>query len=54
MNRAERRHMMKKIPGYKTALKQASRKAVDDLEKMFQETWNKAENRKEETNDAER
>lgn len=39
MNRAERRKMMKKIPGYKKALKDGSKKAVDDLEKMFQKQW---------------
>ena len=39
MNRAERRKMMKKIPGYKKALKNGSKKAVDDLEKMFQKQW---------------
>ena len=36
MNRAERRKMMKKFPGYKKAVKSGSKKAVDDLEKMFQ------------------
>ena len=39
MNRAERRKMMKKVPGYKKALKSGSKKAVDDLEKMFQKQW---------------
>ena len=39
MNRAERRHMMKTFPGYKKALKSASKKAVDDLETMFKRNW---------------
>ena len=39
MNRAERRKMMKKVPGYKKALKNGSKKAVDNLEKMFQKQW---------------
>lgn len=39
MNRAERRKMMKKVPGYKKALKSGSKKAVDDLEKMLQKQW---------------
>lgn len=39
MNRAERRKMMKKVPGYKKVLKSGSKKAVDDLEKMFQKQW---------------
>ena len=39
MNRAERRKMMKTIPGYKKALKSATEKAVDDLETMFRRNW---------------
>ena len=39
MNRAERRKMMKTIPGYKKALKSATEKAVDDLEAMFKRNW---------------
>lgn len=39
MNRAERRKMIKKFPGYKKALKSGTKKAVDDLEKMFQKQW---------------
>lgn len=39
MNRAERRKMMKTIPGYKNVMKEATQKAVDDLEKMFQKSW---------------
>lgn len=39
MNRAERRRMMKTIPGYKNALKSATEKAVDDLEMMFRRNW---------------
>lgn len=39
MNRAERRKMIKKFPGYKKALKSGSKKAVDDLEKIFQKQW---------------
>ena len=47
MNRAERRRMMHKLPRYRTALKQASREAVKDLEKMFQEKWKNQEEDKE-------
>lgn len=39
MNRAERRRVMKKFPGYRKALKSSSKKAVDDLEEMFQKQW---------------
>ena len=39
MNRAERRKMMKTIPGYKKALKSATEKTVDDLETMFRRNW---------------
>lgn len=39
MNRAERRKMMKTIPGYKKALKSVTGKAVDDLEAMFKRNW---------------
>ena len=39
MNRAERRKMMKTIPGYKKALKSATEKAVDGLETMFRRNW---------------
>lgn len=39
MNRAERRKMMKTVPGYKKALKSATGKAVDDLEAMFKRNW---------------
>lgn len=39
MNRAERRKMMKTIPGYKKALKFVTEKAVDDLEAMFKRNW---------------
>ncbi len=39
MNRAERRKIMKTIPGYKKALKSATEKAVDDLEIMFRRNW---------------
>ena len=41
MNRAERRKMMKTVPGYKKALKSATEKAVDDLEMMFKQNWEK-------------
>ena len=41
MNRAERRRMMKKFPGYRKVLKEASQKTVNDLEKMFQKQWDK-------------
>ena len=39
MNRAERRHIMKMVPGYKKVLKTATEKAVDDLENMFKQNW---------------
>lgn len=39
MNRAERRKMMKTIPGYKKALKSVTEKAVNDLETMFRRNW---------------
>lgn len=39
MNRAERRKMMKTIPGYKKALKSVTEKAVSDLETMFRRNW---------------
>lgn len=39
MNRAERRKMMKTVPGYKKALKSATEKAVDNLEMMFRRNW---------------
>lgn len=39
MNRAERRKMMKTIPGYKKALRSITEKAVDDLEMMFRRNW---------------
>ena len=39
MNRAERRKMIKTVPGYKKALKSATEKAVDDLETMFRRNW---------------
>ena len=43
MNRAERRKIMKKFPRYRKALKSGSKKAVDDLEKMFQKQWSNDE-----------
>ena len=43
MNRAERRRMMKKFPGYRRVLKEASQKTVNDLEKMFQKQWDNDE-----------
>jgi len=39
VNRAERRGIMKKFPEYRKALKSSSKKAVDDLEEMFQKQW---------------
>ena len=39
MNRAERRKMMKTIPGYKKVLKSVTEKTVDDLEMMFRRNW---------------
>lgn len=39
MNRAERRYMMKTVPGYKKVLKTATEKAVDDLKEMFMRKW---------------
>ena len=41
MNRAERRKMMKTVPGYKKAIKSATKKAVDNLEMMFKQNWEK-------------
>ena len=41
MNRAERRKMMKTVPGYKKAIKSATEKAVDNLEMMFKQNWEK-------------
>ena len=41
MNRAERRKMMKTVPEYKKALKSATEKAVDNLEMMFKQNWEK-------------
>lgn len=41
MNRADRRYMIKKMPGYKKVLKSAAEKAVDDLEVMFKHNWEK-------------
>lgn len=41
MNRAERRKMMKTIPGYKKALRSVTEKAVDNLEMMFKQNWEK-------------
>lgn len=32
--------MMKKFPGYRKALKEASQKTVDNLEEMFRRRWN--------------
>ena len=43
MNRAGRRRMMKKFPGYRRVLKEASQKTVNDLEKMFQKQWDNDE-----------
>ena len=51
MNRAARRKMVRKFPGYRKALKSATEKAVDDLEMMFK--WNWEEN-DETLNDGER
>ena len=39
MNRAQRRRMMKTIPGYKKALKEASTDAVNKLEEMFRKFY---------------
>ena len=41
MNRAERRKMMKTVPGYKKVLKSVTEKAVDNLEMMFKQNWEK-------------
>lgn len=35
--------MMKKFPGYRKVLKEASQKTVNDLEKMFQKQWDNDE-----------
>lgn len=51
MNRAERRRMIHKLPRYRKALHLASRNAVNDLKKMFQEKWNQQEKEKEKTDD---
>ena len=32
---------MKKVPGYKKVLKSTTKKTVDDLEKMFKQSWDK-------------
>lgn len=39
MNRADRRKMMRKVPGYKSAVKNGARVALNDLERMFQKQW---------------
>ena len=39
MNRADRRRMMKKFPGYKNAVKKTAHAAINDLEKIFQKQW---------------
>jgi hypothetical protein len=39
MNRAERRKMMKTIPGYKSAVTTAAKEAMDGLEKVFMQRW---------------
>jgi hypothetical protein len=41
MNRSQKRAIMKKIPVYKNILKEATEKAVNDLEKTFQSQWEK-------------
>lgn len=42
MNRAERRRI-RKTSGYRSILKQSSKKAVDDLERMFRNKWDNDE-----------
>ena len=39
MNRARRRYMVRKIPGYKNMLKNQSKKAVNDIETAFKKRW---------------
>lgn len=39
MNRADRRKMMKTIPGYRKAINEAAKEAVDNLETMFKRNW---------------
>ena len=39
MNRAERRKMIKTIPGYKKVLKSVTKKTVDNFETMFKRNW---------------
>lgn len=39
MNRADRRKMMKTIPGYRKAINEATKEAVDNLETMFKRNW---------------
>lgn len=51
MNREERRRIMHKLPRYRTAIKQASRKAMEDLEKMLQNKWNQEDKEKEKRGD---
>lgn len=51
MNRAARRKMVRKFPGYRKALKSATEKAVDDLEMIFKRNW---EENDETLNDGER
>ena len=39
MNRAQRRHIIKTVPGYKKVLKSATEEAVKDLETAFKQKW---------------
>ena len=39
MNRAERRKMIKTIPGYKKVLKSVTKKTVNNFETMFKQNW---------------
>lgn len=39
MNRAARRKMVRKFPGYRKALKAAAKDAVNGFENMIKENW---------------
>lgn len=41
MNRAQKRLLMRKIPNYKDVLRDSSRKAVDELEKLMSLKWDR-------------
>lgn len=41
MNRAQKRLLMRKIPNYKDVLRDSSKKAVDELEKLMSLKWDR-------------